>query len=441
MKENGLTVGSVALGSIAEELGVEPGDTVISVNGRPLADILDYHFLAGDGMVDVDLQKKSGELWKLEIDLDPDQDLGIEFSKTGLEKITGCSNKCIFCFVDQMPRGLRKTLYVKDDDYRLSFLQGSFITLTNLSRADFDRIARLRLSPLYVSVHTTNPELRKKMMGTPRAGEILRHLEYLVREGIEIHTQAVICPGINDGGELDRTVADLSGLWPGVRSLAVVPVGITAAREGLFPIRRFTPKEAGVIIDRVRGWQDRHLKEYDYPFVFAGDEFYLLAGRDIPPRKRYADFPQTENGVGLTRIFMDQWSRVKGRLPAGLKEPLSVSIVTGTLALPILKTVAARLNQVENLKAEAVEVKNGFFGHTVTVAGLLTGRDILNSRDRFRGSDVVVLPSAVMRRDCFLTLDGVTQEDLGAALGVPVKTASGPAELVRIIKERGHTSS
>lgn len=435
VREKGLTVGHVTAGSIAEELGVDPGDTLLSVNGQPLADVLDYYYLVRDDLLVVDLQKEGGDRWELEIEKDPEQDLGIEFKATGLERITGCSNKCIFCFVDQMPKGLRKTLYIKDDDYRLSFLQGSFITLTNLSRRDFGRIAGLRLSPLYVSVHTTNPDLRRKMMGNPRAGEILSQLEKLASEGIEVHTQAVICPGINDGAELDRTVADLAGMWPGVKSLAVVPVGITGAREGLFPIRQFTPEEAAEIVDRVRGWQDKYLKSFKYPFVFAGDEFYLLAGREIPPRRRYADFPQTENGVGLTRLFLDQWARVKKRLPGRINRPLKISMVTGTLARPILDSVVDFLNLVENLRVEVAAVKNDFFGHTVTVAGLLTGKDILKTREQLNKSDVVILPASVMRRDCLTTLDGATLEDLEAAIGTAVTTASGPADLAKIIKD------
>ncbi len=433
MEKPGLEVGRVAAGSIAEELGVAPGDVVLSVNSQALSDVLDYNFFAGDRLVSIEIEKGDGNRWEIEIEKDPGQDLGIEFKTTGLEKIARCANKCLFCFVDQMPGGLRNTLYIKDDDYRLSFMQGSFITLTNLSERDFHRIARLRLSPLYVSVHTTNPALRVKMLGNPVAGEIVRQLEYLAGRGIEIHTQAVICPGINDGVELDRTLADLAGLWPRVRSLAVVPVGITGFREGLFPLRQFSPAEAAGITKKVRGWQDAFLKSLDYPFVFAGDEFYLLAGQKIPPRRRYADFPQTENGVGLTRIFLDQWARVGKRLPAGIKNRLSVSIVTGTLARPILEPVAGRLNRIENLRAGVVAIKNSFFGHAVTVAGLLTGSDLIRHREVLKKSDLVILPESMVRRDC-LTLDGMSLESLGTAIGTEVRTASGPADLVRLIK-------
>ncbi|MCL6477537.1 MAG: DUF512 domain-containing protein [Peptococcaceae bacterium] len=433
MENRGLTVGRVADGSIAAETGVEPGDTVVSVNGRAVADLLDYKFSVQDSLVTIDLLKENGERWELEIEKDFDLDLGIEFKTTGLEKITPCRNKCIFCFVDQMPKGLRKSLYIKDDDYRLSFLQGSFITLTNTPERELSRISELRLSPLYVSVHTTDPELRKKMMGNRRAGEILKQLEYLAGHGIEIHTQAVLCPGINDGRELDKTFADLVSLWPGVKSLAVVPVGMTGWRQGLYPLRLFKSEEAGEIVDKVRRWQDDCLKYCRYPFVFASDEFYFLAGREIPPRRRYADFPQTENGVGLTRLFLDQWSRVKRKIPAQINRPLSVSMVTGCLGQSILQPVAARLNRVKNLHTRVVAVKNDFFGHAVTVAGLLTGKDILNYKDELKKSAMVILPSAVIRHEGRFTLDGMTLEELEAGIGTAVKAASGPAELVDII--------
>lgn len=434
MKKAGLRIGAVTDGSIATEVGLEQGDTILSLNGHPLTDILDYYFYTRDSLVSIDLLKQNGEQWDLEIEKDPDQDLGVDFECTGLETITRCANKCIFCFVDQMPGGLRGSLYVKDDDYRLSFMQGSFITLTNMSDQDFKRIARLRLSPLYVSVHATNPELRVKILGNPRAGDIYKRLQYLAGKGIEIHTQAVICPGVNDGDELDRTVADMVTLWPGVRSLAVVPVGLTAQREGLSNIRNFTQQEAALIVNKVKGWQDCCTKSFDYPFVYAGDEFYFLAGARIPALGRYADFPQTENGVGLTRLFMDEWSKAKRKIPAEIPRPLKISLVTGLLGKRILDPVVERLNQVNNLDISVVVVKNEFFGESVTVAGLLTGQDILKKREELEDS-LVILPAAVLKKDGQVMLDGMTPEELAAKLGVPVRMAEGPQELVNILKE------
>ncbi|MFZ5597715.1 MAG: DUF512 domain-containing protein [Bacillota bacterium] len=432
--KKGLTVRGVKRGGIAREAGIDEGDRILGINGYTVTDILDYNFYSCETRLVIDLLKKSGEYWELEIEKDYDQDLDITFVSTGLESIVRCANRCLFCFVDQMPGGMRDSLYIRDDDYRLSFLQGSFITLTNLKADDIDRIIRLRLSPLYVSVHATNPETRIKIMGNPRAGELLRQLKTLTDGGIEIHTQAVICPGINDGTELERTVRDLSSFWPGVKSLAVVPVGLTGQRENLYPIRQFSRMEAGEIAGRVKNWQDGFLKHFGYPFVFAGDEFYFLAEKGIPPRKRYADFPQTENGVGLSRLFLDEWGRVKKKLPSSLPNPLKISLVTGQLGKRLLEPVVSYLNNIENLHAETVAVKNTFFGETVTVAGLLTGGDILKSSGRLEGSDLVILPGALLRSGSRVMIDDMTPGELEKKIGITVKTAGGPSDLVKIIK-------
>lgn len=435
VKGKGITVGRVLDGSIAREVEIEKGDVILTINGRTVKDVLDYYFHAHDEFLSIGLLKPGGDHWEIDIEKDNDQDLGVEFSCTGLETITSCVNKCLFCFVDQMPSGMRDSLYIKDDDYRLSFLQGSFITLTNLSDKDLHRIAELRLSPLYISVHTTSPGLRQKIMGSRGAGKIISQLEYLTARGIEVHTQAVICPGINDGAELDRTVSELAGLWPGVRSLAVVPVGLTGSREGLHPVRTFSRSEASVIVNKVRGWQDGCLESFNHPFVFASDEFYFISEKKIPSRSRYADFPQTENGVGLTRLFMDEWSRAKKRLPKKSAAPLRLLLVTGLLGERVLEPVIACLNGIDNLHAGTLAVKNHFFGHTVTVSGLLTGRDILKHRTALSKSDIVILPSALLKKDQGIMLDGTSPADIEKAAGVPVKLANGPAELVKIIKK------
>jgi putative radical SAM enzyme (TIGR03279 family) len=435
VREKGIAVGRVHEGSIAQQVEIEKGDVILSINGRDVQDILDYHFYTRDELVSLGLLKTSGEIWEIDIEKDADQDIGVEFSRTGLEAITPCANKCLFCFVDQMPGHMRESLYIKDDDYRLSFLQGSFITLTNLSQKSLRRIAQLKLSPLYVSVHATSPELRRRIMGNPRAGKIISQIEYLIKNGIEIHTQAVICPGVNDGAELERTVSDLAGLWPGVRSLAVVPVGLTGCREDLYPLKTFGREEAAAIVNKIKGWQDGCLKSFQYPFVFASDEFYFLSGQKIPPRSRYADFPQTENGVGLARLFMDEWSRAKKRLPGKLASPQRIVLVTGVLGKKLLEPVTACLNGIENLSAEALEVKNNFFGHTVTVAGLLTGRDILKHKATLSKSDMVVLPSSLLKKDQGIMLDGTAPADIGKAAGVAVRLAEGPSDLVHIIRK------
>jgi len=433
--KKGLNVGLVRAGSIAEEMGVEPGDTVFSVNGRDVGDILDYSFFTKEDCLKIGLRKENGEVWELDIEKECDQDLGMDFTSTGLERITRCANKCIFCFVDQMPPGMRNSLYIKDDDYRLSFLQGSFITLTNMKDSDLNRIAQLKLSPLYISVHTTNPGLRIKMMGNPVAGDIYKQLVYLTNRGIDIHTQAVLCPGINDGNELDRTAADLFSLYPRVKSMAVVPVGLTTFRRGLFPLRRFSRTEASDIVKKVKILQNQFVKTSGCPFIYAGDEFYLFAGLPFPPHRRYADFPQTENGVGLARLFLDEWNRVRKKIPHRLRKPLTVKLVTGVLGGRLISPVADRLNQVENLNVEAVVVPNRFFGETVTVSGLLTGSDILRCENSLNNSDLIILPDTVLRRNERMMLDGLTPEDFYKAFGIPVQTAEGPREIIDLIRK------
>lgn len=426
-----LVVKSVSPGSIAEELGIKPGDVILRINEQEVMDIIDYRFLIADEEVNILLQKPDGHRWLLEIEKDWDEELGLTFQHGGLGKTIRCQNRCIFCFVDQMPPKMRKSLYVKDDDYRLSFTQGNFITLTNASERDLERIARMRLSPLYVSVHTTNPELRARMMGNRRAAKIMEQLKYLAGAGIEIHAQVVLCPGINDGRELEKTVADLTGLWPSVRSLALVPVGLTCYRENLYPLRSFTGPEARQVIEKVHCWQDECVRRYGYPLVFASDEFYLLAGENIPPASRYGGFPQTENGVGLVRLFLDQWKEEKAKLPSSIPAGRNVLLVTGKLAEPVLEPAARRLNEIKNLTVNLVAVENKFFGYSVTVAGLLTASDIMEQVKATEETDAVIIPSVALRADMPVFLDNPTLDDLSRKLGVPVKTAGNPKELIQ----------
>ncbi len=441
MENSGLTVTAVSAGSIASETGVEPGDSIIAVNGQPVKDIIDYRFLTADENILVRLCKTDGEEWELEIEKDFDEDIGLDFGAESLGRTRRCSNSCIFCFVEQMPPAMRESLYVKDDDYRLSFLQGNFVTLTNTGDADLHRIVSQRLSPLYVSVHTTIPELRVKMMGNPGAGKILDTIRQLVRAGIEIHAQAVLCPGVNDGEELKRTVTDLSSLWPGVRSLALVPVGLTKYREGLFSLKTFTREQSVHVIRAIEGWQNACMETYGYPLVFASDEFYLLAGLPVPPVERYADFPQIENGVGLVRLFMDNFTELEPLLPENLTSPLHITLVTGKLAESILKPLVDRLNKIGNLKVELACVENNFFGKTVTVAGLLTAGDVAAKlkkdwRNRRNGDlpDIVIIPRVMLRTGEDVFLDNMKVFELQEVLGVQVKVAGEPAELLKIIK-------
>lgn len=431
MQTRGLVIESVDEKGIAAELGLCSGDTVLQINGTNVEDIIDYRFLTADENLQVLVRRADGEHWLLEIEKDFDEPLGLAFEKGGIGRTRRCQNKCVFCFVDQMPRGMRSSLYVKDDDYRLSFAQGNFITLTNVTDTELERITSLRLSPLYISVHATNPELRRQIMGHPGAGRILEQLQFLADAGIEMHTQAVLCPGVNDGAELERTMDDLGRLWPAVRSLAVVPVGLTAHREGLHHLRAFLPGEAAAVLEQVHRRQKQFSNRYGYPLVFAGDEFYLLAGIPIPSAARYGGFPQTENGVGLVRLFQDRWSKARRRLPRRLHKPARYSLVTATLAGPLLEQVVDELNNVAGLQVTLHVLKNNFFGHNVTVAGLLTGRDIL---DGLSGRDTghrVFIPSVMLRENETIFLDDMKIEELSRLLGVQVTPVDGPEELVR----------
>jgi putative radical SAM enzyme (TIGR03279 family) len=423
----GLVVAKTQPGSIAAQIGVEPGDRLLALNGNPVDDWLDYRFYSTDEQLTVTLGKKCGERWLLDIEKDYDEDLGLVFAEP-LATLHRCQNRCLFCFVDQMPPGLRSSLYVKDDDYRLSFMEGNFVTLTNVGERELKRIADQKLSPLYISVHTTNPALRRRMLGHPRAGNIMAQLRFLHDAGIEMHTQVVLCPGLNDGAELRRTVRDLAGLWPAVRSLAVVPVGRTRFREGLYPLRGFTPAEARGLVEEITRQQAQYVQELGSAFIHLADEFYLTAGQEVPPAAAYEGFPQLENGVGLARLFLDEWSAVRDKLPEGVP-PRRVTVVTGRLGAQLLAPVAEQLNRIRGLHLDLAVVENDFFGRTVTVAGLLTGTDI---RKQLRGKmlgDLVVVPQSALR-DGHLFLDDTTLPELQNALRVPVVAASGPEELV-----------
>ena len=433
MKVQGLQVEMVEPGSIAAELELEPGDRVMEINGEPVRDIIDYRFLESDEEIIVKVCKPDGEEWLVEVGKDFDESLGLFFGENACGQTVRCANKCVFCFVEQMPPGLRESLYVKDDDYRLSFLSGNFITLTNLKDGDFKRIARQRLSPLYISVHATHPPLREELMGNRRAGQILEQMRYLAGAGIEMHTQAVLCPGLNDGNELTRTYGDLVGLWPAVRSMAVVPVGLTRHREGCCPLQTFTCDGAAAVLRFVHKMQEECLARLGDPFVFASDEFYFLAGQDVPPAERYDDFPQTENGVGLTRLFLDEWRAAEGTLPSSAPRKIKAAVVTGTLAAPLLGPVVERLNAVSGLDVELMVIKNHFFGEQVTVAGLITGGDIAAQAATGGRKDLIIVPAVMLKKDEAVFLDGVTLSALPARLRADVALVDGPGEMADLL--------
>ncbi len=432
MKNRGLKVCLVKPESIAAELGLEPGDWIVSINGEPLKDLIDFRFWESEEILSIDVKKAGGAAWILDVEKDYDQCLGIEFGQGSFGRTRNCSNKCVFCFVDQMPAGLRKTLYVRDDDYRLSFWSGNFITLTNLKDSELRRIARQRLSPVYISVHTTNPELRSEMLGSRKAGLIMEQLGYLAEAGIEMHTQVVLCPGLNSGVELERTVADLSGLWPAVSSLAVVPVGLTRYRQELFQLRGVTSNEARELVRWVSARQEEYMRHFDDPLVFASDEFYLLAGEPVPPADRYGSFPQLENGVGLTRLFLDEWAKVQESLP-GEVTAKKVTLLTGALGEKVLSPVVAGLNKIKGLSVSLQVIENYFFGQQVTVAGLVTGKDILKQVAPGAAGDLLVLPAVMLKKEDLVFLDDISLAELASRLKVSIAAVEGPRQLVEVL--------
>lgn len=434
VKKHKAVIDQVIQGSIADEVGIEKGDVLLSINGKQPVDLIDYRFLCAEEDLEVEVQKEDGEVWVCEIEKEYDEDLGLGFIQDTFDGIKNCANKCIFCFVDQMPVGMRETLYVKDDDYRLSFLHGNFVTLTNLSSSDMDRIIRMRLSPLYISVHTTNPELRREMLGSQKAGDIMKQLSRLAEAGIEMHTQIVLCPGKNDGAELEKTVHNLAALWPQVRSIAVVPVGLTGFRTGLSELRKFSFQEAERLVDMVGNLQHSFIKKYRSPLLYLADEFYVLARKDFPQSECYGEFPQLENGVGLVRLFYDSFDAGENDLPDAIDESKNIALVTGESGQYVLKPITDRLNRIKNLNVELISVHNSFFGGHVSVAGLLSGTDIINALRAYPKSDLVLLPSVMCKKGEPVFLDGKTKEDIEVELRSPVKIVDVGEEARDLIK-------
>lgn len=415
----GAIVQAVRPGSIAEEAGLGPGDRIVAVNGRPPQDLIQFHFAAASDHLALTVEKPDGTLLELEMEKDEEEDLGLTFTDPLFDRIVTCVNHCIFCFVHQSPRRMRSTLYVMDDDLRLSVMDGNFITLTNWTEADWQRVFQQHLSPLYISVHTTDDDLRAFLMGTPKARGIMGHLQRLAEAGIVMHTQVVLCPGINDGPHLERSVLDLATLYPQVRTVAVVPVGLTRFRRALYPLRPYTPAEARAVLDRVHRWQRDFLDRLGSRLIFAADEWYVLADRPVPPAAAYEDFPQLDNGIGLIRRLLEEARSAWRRLPPELPAPRRVLWVTGRSAAPTLTALARRIERrVAGLAVEVQAVENRFYGPTVTVAGLLTAgdiRDALLARDGLPAFDAVYLPQVALKPDAPLFLDDVTLAELQAA--------------------------
>ncbi|CEP67695.1 Aldolase-type TIM barrel [Moorella glycerini] len=445
MSKQRAVITAVRPDSIAAELGINPGDVLVAINGEPVPDLIVYRYLCAGENLEVEIEKPGGERWLVEIEKDYDEDLGLEFAVPTFDGLRRCSNKCLFCFVDQMPRGLRPGLYIKDDDYRYSFLHGNFITLTNLKPRDWEYIFRWHLSPLYISVHTTNPQLRYRLLGNQRGGEIMVQLKKLAAAGIQMHTQIVLCPGLNDGPELERTVKDLSSLYPAVQSIAVVPVGLTSRRENLFPLRRVTPKEAAAIANRITAWQAEFRHRFERGLVYGADELYLLANLPLPQAPYYDDFPQTENGVGLTRLFLDDFAAALANLNRPEIKHRRVVIATGTLAATLLAGLVQEATaRAGNLEARVIPVPNLFFGPQVTVAGLLTGQDLLRGLKEAapwvrEKEGVILIPDVMLKKDAPVFLDDLTPEALARELGVEVQVipATGRGLVEGLLKPCG----
>lgn len=427
-KSAGLTIEKVEPGSIAEAVGVEAGDRLISVNGREMKDVLDYRFVEGEEELLLELAKPNGEVWEVEVEKDLDEALGIDFPEM---KIRSCPNKCFFCFVDQMPEGQRETLYIRDEDYRFSFLFGNYITLTNLTRKDKERIFEQKMSPLYISVHTTDLELRRYMLVNPRARDILSEIREMTEHGIVLHTQIVLCPGINDGDYLVKSIEDLVKFYPLVKSLAIVPIGLTRHRQGLQELREVSVAGAREMIEWIKPWQKRFRKEIGYPFVFLADEWYTKAGLPFPPLEEYADLPQQGNGVGIVPLFLNEFDAMLPFLPNKSPEPVQILLATGTSFSPFLTSCLKRV-RIRGAKMAVVTVVNDFFGDSVTVAGLMSGRDIIKAvRQRTSdrsGTRILLLPSVALNEDRDLFLDGMTPQDLERELDLSVQVVSADAE-------------
>lgn len=386
-------VSSVIKDSIAEELEIQAGDEIVSIDDTPMLDMIDYNFLCKSDLLTLEIKKTDGEIEVIELEKDYDEDLGIVFESAVFDRVKPCLNHCIFCFVDQQPKGLRETLYVKDDDYRLSYLQGTYITLTNLTDKDRDRIKRMHLGPFYVSVHTTNPDLRVKMLRNPNAGKALENLKWFRKNKIPFHAQIVLCPGINDGAELERTLTDLAELKNTVLSVAIVPVGITQFREE--KLKQVDKKCAEQVLDIASNFKR----------VCCSDEFFLLAERDIPPAKYYGAYNQLDDGVGSLRILLEDFK--SRELPKALNKSLKISFASGYAATYALERIAKKLNRIKKLKAVVNPVKSEYWGQDITVSGLITTDDLIKTVKNL-DTDLVVIPSVMLKPYSEMFLDGKT---------------------------------
>ena len=456
MKKDLCKIKQVESGSIAEEVGIEPGDWLISMNGEKVKDVFDYRFFMTNEELVLEIQKSQGDVWEIEIEKDEYEDLGLEFASSMMDDAKNCKNNCVFCFIDQLPKGLRETLYFKDDDSRLSFLTGNYVTLTNMDDQDIERIIRYKMSPINVSVHTTNPDLRILMLKNKFAGSVTEKIRKLLGGGISINCQIVLCQGLNDGMELDRTISDLIGICAeaetkvsfeddsirrkvdtgscaceneefvfGIKSISVVPVGLTRFREGLCDLKPYDATTSILVLDQIALWQKQLLEKFNSRLLYPADEFFILAGVEIPDYEYYEDFPQIENGVGLMAMLQHEFNEALKQIPSPIAYspwpvPRTLSIATGISAASFINNMAEVLKKGYNMKVNVFAIKNNFFGENVTVTGLLTGTDIIS---QLKGKDLgeeLLLCESMFKSGENLFLDDYTLEQVEKELNVKV---------------------
>ncbi len=418
MKKHEHIVKSLMSGGIGEELGIEPGDKLLAINGNEIQDVFDYYYYEESEQLLLLIEKPDGEEWELEIEKDEDESLGIEFDQSLMDEYRSCRNKCMFCFIDQMPKGMRETLYFKDDDSRLSFLQGNYITLTNMSDHDVERIVKYRLEPINISFQTTNPELRCKMLHNRFAGEALKKVDILYRGQIEMNGQIVLCKGVNDGEELERTIRDLTGYLPYLKSVSIVPVGLTRYRDGLYPLEPFTKEDAREVLSVIHRWQEKIYQEHGIHMIHAGDEWYVLAEEEVPEEERYDGYLQLENGVGMMRLLFNEVQEALSAV-TGDGRQREISLATGRLMYPYIGKILEEIRKkFPNITTHLYAIRNDFFGERITVSGLITGQDLTGQLKGQPLGERLLLPCNMLKIGEPVFLDDFTLEEVENSLQV-----------------------
>ena len=418
MKKHEHIVKSLMPGGIGEELGIEPGDKLLAINGNEIQDVFDYYYYEESEQLLLLIEKPDGEEWELEIEKDEDESLGIEFDQSLMDEYRSCRNKCMFCFIDQMPKGMRETLYFKDDDSRLSFLQGNYITLTNMSDHDVERIVKYRLEPINISFQTTNPELRCKMLHNRFAGEALKKVDILYRGQIEMNGQIVLCKGVNDGEELERTIRDLTGYLPYLKSVSIVPVGLTKYRDGLYPLEPFTKEDAKEVLSVIHRWQEKIYQEHGIHMIHAGDEWYVLAEEEVPEEERYDGYLQLENGVGMMRLLFNEVQEALSAV-TGDERQREISLATGRLMYPYIGKILEEIRKkFPNITTHLYAIRNDFFGERITVSGLITGQDLTGQLKGQPLGERLLLPCNMLKIGEPVFLDDFTLEEVENSLQV-----------------------